>query len=474
MADNEGLFRPSSLELKGQDMSILKSGMQNVHFKNWSETFECFPDLFFAPKSVEEISSILKLAQDTKKKVRVVGCKHSPSDLAFTNDILVSLQNFNKILNIDKNRKQVKVQGGMVLSSLNDELYCHNLAFSVLGSISDITVAGAICVGTHGTGIKFGSLSSYVVEMDLMLYDGTISTVSADRNEDLFLSAVCSLGSLGVILNVTFQCEPAYNLHLRQYGLNLKDVIENLDVHLKGSEHFKFLWFPHTDGTVVSHCSRTEMPVPKFSWAQKMWRWVWEYGIGYYSLEFCIYISTFFPEFGPFLNRFYYNLVYSSSTSKIDRSYKVFNYDCLFKQYVNEWSIPIEKTGVVLWQLREWIESSGTYIHFPLEVRFVKSDNIFISPAYGRDSCYINIIMYRPYGKNVPCAEYWSIYEKIMLEAGGRPHWAKAHTVKEETFKHMYPMFGKWCAMRQKLDPINMFFNPYMARIFSNSRTDYS
>lgn len=60
--------------------------------------------------------------------------------------------------------------------------------------------------------------------MDMMLSDGSIFTLSANRNLELFLAAACSLGSFGIILTVTLQCEPAYNLILRQYGLDIKDV----------------------------------------------------------------------------------------------------------------------------------------------------------------------------------------------------------------------------------------------------------
>ncbi len=77
-------------------------------------------------------------------------------------------------------------------------------------------------------------------------------------------------------------------------------------------------------------------------------------------------------------------------------------------------------------ELKEWIDSTpNIYVHFPVEVRFVKEDDIYLSPAFGRDSTFINIIMYRPYGKDVSHSQYWNQYEKIMKEAGGRPHWAK-------------------------------------------------
>lgn len=31
----------------------------------------------------------------------------------------------------------------------------------------------------------------------------------------------------------------------------------------------------------------------------------------------------------------------------------------------------------------------------------------------------------RPYGKKVPYESYWAVYEGIMRNLGGRPHWAK-------------------------------------------------
>lgn len=78
-----------------------------------------------------------------------------------------------------------------------------------------------------------------------------------------------------------------------------------------------------------------------------------------------------------------------------------------------------EKTPLVLLELRRFIETTpNMFVHFPVEVRFVQADEIYLSPASGRDSCYINVIMYRPYGKHIAYQEYWDAYERIMREAG--------------------------------------------------------
>jgi len=49
--------------------------------------------------------------------------------------------------------------------------------------------------------------------------------------------------------------------------------------------------------------------------------------------------------------------------------------------------------------LREYVNSTGFPAHFPVEVRFAAGDAIWMSPAYGRPTCFIGIIMYR-YGRS--------------------------------------------------------------------------
>ena len=78
-----------------------------------------------------------------------------------------------------------------------------------------------------------------------------------------------------------------------------------------------------------------------------------------------------------------------------------------------------EETAHVLYELKAWIENNRFPAHFPIEVRFLKGDNLLLSPSHGRDSCYINIIMYR-----FVC----SICKKRWV------HWANKPTLRECAF----------------------------------------
>ena len=46
------------------------------------------------------IFQILDLAHRNKKKVRVIGCGHSPSDICCTQDYMISLKKFNRIIQV--------------------------------------------------------------------------------------------------------------------------------------------------------------------------------------------------------------------------------------------------------------------------------------------------------------------------------------------------------------------------------------
>lgn len=51
--------------------------------------------------------------------------------------------------------------------------------------------------------------------------------------------------------------------------------------------------------------------------------------------------STFVPSLVRWINRFFFWLLFSSRVENIAISYKIFNYECRFKQHVQDWAIPM-------------------------------------------------------------------------------------------------------------------------------------
>lgn len=132
-----------------------------TEFWNWARTFRCRPRRYVEPTSIESLRSILNEVNSSQSKIRVIGCAHSPSALCMSNDVLISMKNFNRILNIDEIRKEIHCESGVLISTLNELLPQHQLSLPVQGSVSGLTIAGVISTATHGSGRN----SSVVVMM---------------------------------------------------------------------------------------------------------------------------------------------------------------------------------------------------------------------------------------------------------------------------------------------------------------------
>ncbi|KAJ2717605.1 D-arabinono-1,4-lactone oxidase [Coemansia sp. Benny D115] len=202
-------------------------------------------------------------------------------------------------------------------------------------------------------------------------------------------------------------------------------------------------------------------PGPESLWRDRL------YGFHYYQLQ--LFKARFTPDDIPRLAAEHFESRFNRRIEWVDSSHTVFNFDCLFPQYVNEWAVPWLNAPEALRQLRVWINAEGrkpggVRVHFPVEVRFVRDTDVWLSPAFGQAVCYIGIIMYRPYHKSVPYKKYWQAYEDIMRTLGGRPHWAKAHRMFYYDLDRIYPRFGDFVRLREQLDPKGVFVNDYIRR----------
>ncbi|XP_013926869.1 PREDICTED: L-gulonolactone oxidase-like [Thamnophis sirtalis] len=339
-------------------------GEGGVRFQNWARTYGSSPEMHFQPTTVDEIREILALARQKSKKVKVVGGGHSPSDIACTEDFMIQMGRMNKIL-------EVKGSG------------------TGLGAVSDVAAAGVIGTGTHNTGFSHGILATQVVAMTLLTAAGDILECSETVNPELFRAACVHLGCLGIVLTITFQCVAEFYLQETTFPSTLKEVLDNLDNHLKKSEYFRFLWFPHSDNVSIIYQDHTnklslmtssiDSPVPTTT-----------------TTVLAASANAFLPFLVSWINRFFFWLLFTGKVENVNVSYKIFNYECRFKQHVQDWAIPLEKTKDALLELKGILETNPKMVaHYPVEVRFTQGDDFLLSPCFQRNSCYINIIMYR-------------------------------------------------------------------------------
>lgn len=463
--------------------------------RTWAGTFYCKPQAVFQPRNQDEILTLINEARKNNKTIMTVGSGHSPSDLTMTNEWLCNLDKFDRILShedhygptTDGKGKELKyvdltVESGIRIYQLNEYLKKHDLAIQNLGSISDQSIAGLISTGTHGSSQYHGLVCQQIVSLTVANAAGELVECSSVKNQKLFKAALLSLGKIGIITQVTIRAVAKYTIKLKQEIIKFSTLLREWDTIWLDSEFIRIWWFPYSGNCVCWRASKSSDPLsePRSSW----------YGtfFGRLFYESLLWVSVnISPKITPWVEKFVFKQQYGdvetlgSGDVAVQNSVEGLNMDCLFSQFVNEWSAPLKNGVNVLTELNDKIQEAAKnnsyYVHAPIEVRcsnvtyneepfrdtedkpslhppqewLAKRSPTSAGPIPGNNlrpfldnspeglpyvsnledvkndqlTMFVNATMYRPFGFNVPTYQWYQVFEDIMSKAGGKPHWAK-------------------------------------------------
>ncbi len=429
---------------------------QAERWSNWSGSVQCTPRQFVMPRDIDELARIVGEYGRDGRHVRVVGSGHSFTPLVQSDDILMSLEQMQGIETIDTARGTATMLGGTWLKDIGEVLLKHGLAQENLGDIDVQSIAGAISTGTHGTGVNFGSLSTQVAALTLVTASGEILECSPERNPDIFKAAQVSLGALGIIAKVTLRVVPARRLHYRASQKKLSDCLANLEQYKQENRHFEFFWFPYTDSVQAKFLNETDAPASTGGLWGTFNKIVLENGVYWLLCE----ASRLVPSLCKTVCTISGESI--ANVDEIDYSHRLFSTPRMVRFQEMEYNIPEEHARTVITEIRECIDKHQFAVNFPVEVRFVHADDIWLSPAYQRASCYIAVHMFR----GMPYQSYFQHIEEIFKRYQGRPHWGKMHTRSAAELAELYPRWHDFRRVRAALDPQGIFLNDYLRTLF--------
>ena len=425
-------------------------------WRNWAGNQKANPVSIDLPRSVGELAALVASASGQGQKVKAVGSGHSFTSAAATNGRMIRLENLSGILHIDHASCQVTVGAGTRLSDLNMLLYAEGLALANLGDIAYQTVAGAISTSTHGTGKALTGLAGQVVAMKLINGQGEIIECSKSLNPHIFDVARVSVGALGIITEYTLQAVPSFRLRALEQPMRLDDVLENAHDLASAHDHFEFFWIPHTKWALTKRNNRTEdelQPLPRVKgWIEKTFMENYAFGalcrVGRARPSLIPRLATALPS--------------SGSREYVDQSFKIFASPRIVRFYEMEHALPVEALVPALKEIRAMVDRKGYLLNFPVEVRFTKGDDVPLSTAFGRDSAYIAVHVY----KGMECEPFFRDVEDILRAYDARPHWGKMHYRDAEELSKLYPRWDEFIALRNQLDPQRTFSNVYSDTVF--------
>lgn len=434
-------------------------------WRNWSRTEEVRPRRVERPTSAGAVQRAVIAAARSGLPIKAVGAGHSFTGIAVAPGVQLDLSALSGLIGVDVERKRVTLAAGTRLYDIPALIEPLGLAMPNLGDIDRQSISGAISTGTHGTGAEFTGIAGQVRGAVLVTGDGSLLRISESENAELLPAVALGLGALGVLVEVTLQCVDCFVLHARERPIPLGGLLDaepnehgSLADRVRSSDHFEFYWFPHTR-TAVSK-TNTRLPVsastaPLSPFAYWLDDVVLSNGVYRATCAAAIALPKIIPRINGMAERLMGNREFS------DRSHRVFATRRTVRFREMEYAIPAEGVPDALRDIMRLIDERGWRISFPIEVRFARGDDLWLSTAQGRDSGYIAV---HRYYREDP-TEYFEAVEQIMLGYGGRPHWGKMHTRQSEDLRAMYPHFDDFLAVRDRLDPQRVFANPYLNRV---------
>lgn len=496
---------------------------------------------YYLPKNEEEIRALIQRASSQGKELRVRGSGHSVPQSIWTTqfrekstkdgNLNLLLDLYNQVLHIDKKKKQITVQSGCHLSidpfNLTGNSTVENgllyqidklgWALNDLGGITHQSIGGFLATGSSGGSTTY-SIEQNILSFRLIDGDGRIIECSKTKNKEIFFAAGVSVGLLGVISTVTFQCIDKYDIigqeaiyHIKDSAIDLfgsgDKLRPSLEKFLRDTEYTRLMWWPQSgvEKIVIWQAKRmvkkdyNQLTNPPLGPGKSDFKpspykemgdhpWLAEFGAGMFytilgNLNRLGIIGKIINMFlGKILPAVLNVFVQADSDKKAPDTGKPQVFwdtwwqglpmdnqmsDKLMPTEFTELWIPIEKTGEVMRAMcdhyvKHGLRATGTYC---CELYAAKKSPFWLSPSYSKDVFRVDVFWFSKNSGN-PAKSYYPQFWELLKPYAFRAHWGKYLPNGESDtgwryLKAGYPHWDDFMKLRTKHDPNNIFLTQY-------------
>ncbi len=480
----------------------------------WSNDFKTekvTPQALLQPDSARQLTDYIRQASSNGRRVRMTGSGHSMSDIAITNEVLMTPEQLNQPLTLDTSRLKssdapglVRVESGIKIADLNTYLDSHGRALFNMGGYDGQTLAGVMMTATHGSGLAYGPIADQALSLQMVVDGGAMvqiepsngitspatwpGTLEEDasipvqliQDDDAFNAARIAIGSMGVVYSVTLKTDQKFWLRevrraikwseLRKPGGYLDRITHGLPVYENqpSPEHWEFFYSPYPDANgdhnvVITDRYRSYTPLPEQPESER----------GQPGATFAGSLAALFGEpLGLILDVFpglAPTVLESSMNTQLDTgytnvSYKVFNIGAALNStpaYATETAFRLDQIIPAIersFTINDALYAKGIAQTAPIAIRFVKQSAGLIAMQQGHDTAFMEIIVLRDCKKGMILL---NTHRKIDLQAfNARPHWGldTNSLTSEDQVRSLYPeTWDRWKTQYRRFNSTGTF-----------------
>jgi xylitol oxidase len=418
------------------------SPAKKEHFKNWAGNLAYSAGHVHYPTTVEQVQEVVKKCD----KLNALGSRHSFNTIADNTRNLVSLEEMNKVVSLDKIANTVTIEGGMRYGELAPYLHENGYALHNLASLPHITVAGSCATATHGSGVNNGNLSTGVAAIEFVNAAGEVVTLSRKDGEQ-FQGAVVGLGALGVITKLTLDLQAAFSMKQYVYcNLPMGALEKNFDAIMSGgysvslftdwkNKNINEVWIKSR--AVVGDKAATPELFGATLATKNM------HPIKDQSAENC---TDQMGVAGPWYERMpHFKMGFKPSTGK---------------ELQTEYFVPVEHAYEAMMVLEKLHEKIAPHL-FISEIRTIHEDALWMSPCY-KKNC---VAFHTTWKQEVDTVmNFLPLVEEQLAPFNATPHWAKLFIMSPSVLQSRFEKLLEFKELVKQYDPRGKFRNDFLGK----------
>ena len=416
--------------------------------KNWAGNLEYSTEHLYSANSLEEVQQFVK----RQGKLKVLGTRHCFNNIADSTQQFLSLKSMDKAVALDPEAHSVTVDAGMSYGQLCPYLHDKGFALHNLASLPHISIAGACCTATHGSGEKNGNLATAASALEIVTAAGDVIRLSRQHDGETFRGAVVGLGALGVITKVTLDIQPTFMM--RQYvyeNLPLSQLKSHFDA-IESAAYSVSLFTDWQEKRLNEVWIKSRMEEgqafdapPEFFGAKRATRNL--HPIAELSAENC---TEQMGVPGPWYERLpHFRMGFTPSAGK---------------ELQSEYFVPRPHAVEAILAVERLRHQVTPHLMIS-EIRTIAADRLWMSPCY-QQPC---IAIHFTWKQDWPAvSKLLPMIEKELAPFKARPHWGKLFTMAPAQLRSSYEKLPEFIQLSKKYDPQGKFRNEFLERnIFS-------
>ena len=458
-------------------------------WSNWSGGQSCRPSATVRPLDEAGVAGVVRRAAERGQTVRPVGAGHSFSPLAVTDDVHVDCSALSGItgVHVVGGRTTVRVRAGTTLAELHAALAERDLALDVPLEITTPTLGGALAVGMHGSGAGLTSLSDHVVAVRLVDGTGRVRDVPPPELD----AARCSLGALGVLLDVELSVVPASPVRVTRAPRPVEEVLD--PSFWSAHDVVEAALFPSAPTALARWADPVSVPVPAGAGVpvpldplvgasggrhdpadepvteatdpaddaggrERSVGMTSSGATGRTAFGGAMVVERALPRLVPRLNRVVSRL--ARTVSATGAMHRVLSNPPAVRFEQTEWALPRDALADGVRALLAAL-AGDLEVGLPVRMRLGAPETAWLHPAHGRPTGWVSVRV--PRGTDP--APVLGAASRVLAAHGGRPHWASHHDLDAAAVAAAYPRFADFARVRDAYDPERVFANASLSAL---------